>query len=442
MDVVLLSRIQFALAAGFHFLFPPLTLGLTLFILILETKYLRSGANIYKEISNFLIKILALIFTVGVASGIVLEFSFGTNWSEYSRMVGDIFGAPLAAEAIFSFFLESTFIAILIFGRKKVSKKAYWLSAFLLFFASHLSGLWIIIANSWMQTPAGFEIINGRAVLTDFFAAAFNPSTLQRYSHTVFAAWVTGSMFTAGISAWFLLRKRDTDLFKPFMRLSLTIFIITIFLVAGAGHMHAIQVVNTQPAKMAAFEGLWETKQGAPMSLIGIPNAEKQETIMEIKIPKLLSLMAHFNPNAEIKGLNEFPKDEWPPIRLSYFSYHIMFLFGSLLLLLAVISLFMLRKDKLDNMRWFLRTMLLFAPLPLVLNISGWVAAEVGRQPWAVYGILKTADAASVSVPAWQVLLTLIMFVLVYLLLFFVALTILTKIIRKGPERTVQASTE
>ena len=440
MDVVLLSRIQFALAAGFHFLFPPLTLGLTLIIFMLETMFLRKGAIIFKEISNFLIKILALIFTVGVASGIVLEFSFGTNWAEYSRMVGDIFGAPLAAEAVFSFFLESTFIAVLLFGRNKVSPKAYWLVSFLIFFASHLSGLWIIIANSWMQTPAGFEIVNGRAVLTDFFAAAFSPSTLVRYTHTVCASWVTGSLFAAGISAWFLLRKRNAELFKPLLHMSLTIFIITGLLQTVTGHAHAVQVAKTQPAKMAAFEALWQTQNGAPMSLFGIPDAEQQKTHFQIKIPKLLSFMINFNFDSEVKGLNEFPKEEWPPVSISYFSYHLMIVFGGIFAFLSVISIIMLVAKKFNKTNWFLKVLMISAPFPLAINIIGWTAAEVGRQPWAVYGILKTADAASVSVPAWQVLFTLILFSLVYLLLFTVFLIVFTKIIKKGPESIFQAA--
>ena len=210
MDAVLLSRIQFAFTVGFHFLFPPLTLGLTLIILIFETMHLRRNQELYKKLTDFFVKILGLVFVIGTATGIVMEFSFGTNWSNYSRMVGDIFGAPLAAEGVFAFFLESVFIGILVFGRNRVSKKAYWTSAFLVFFGAHLSGLWIIIANSWMQTPAGFAIEGGRAVLKDFFAAALNHSTIIRYTHTMVAGWITGVFLVAGISAWYLLKKRDT----------------------------------------------------------------------------------------------------------------------------------------------------------------------------------------------------------------------------------------
>src|SRR3990172_3878846 len=225
MDPVMLSRIQFGLAAGFHFIFPPLTFGLTLIILIFETRYLIGDNDLYKKISTFLIKILGLIFAMGVATGIVLEFSFGTNWSNYSRMVGDIFGAPLAAEGIFAFFMESVFLGILIFGRNRVSKHVYLLSTFLVFFASHLSGLWIIIANSWMQTPAGYAIEGGRAVLKDFYAASLNPSTVVRFIHTVIGGWITGSLFTAGIGAWYILKNRDREAAGTLLKTGLWIFI-------------------------------------------------------------------------------------------------------------------------------------------------------------------------------------------------------------------------
>ena len=276
MDAVLLSRIQFAMTAGFHFIFPPLTLGLGLIILIYETLYIRTNKEQYMNIAKFIIKIFALIFAIGVASGIVLEFSFGTNWSTYSRMVGDIFGAPLAAEGVLAFFLESVFIGVLLFGRNKVSKRVYWLSAFLVFFGSHLSGLWIIIANSWMQTPAGFVIEGGRAVLKDFFAAAVNHSTMQRYLHTIIGGWLSGSLFMAGISSWYILKKRDLDYARPILKVSLIVFILTSFLQFGTGHMHAVQVAKTQPVKMAAMEGLWESKTGAGLSVYGIPDSSKR----------------------------------------------------------------------------------------------------------------------------------------------------------------------
>jgi len=435
MDAVLLSRIQFGLTAGFHFIFPPLTLGLTLILLILEGTSYKTASPLYEKISVFITKILALVFVMGVASGIVLEFSFGTNWSNYSRMVGDIFGAPLAAEAVFSFFLESVFLGVLVFGRNKISRGAYLVSVFLVFFASHLSGLWIIIANSWMQTPAGYAIEGGRAVLTDFFAAAINHSTLERYLHTVVGGWITGSLFVAGIGAWYLLKNRDIEPARALLRVSLIAFIATAFLQFGTGHAHAVQVAKTQPAKMASFEALWKTQTGAPMSIIGIPDPEAKKTHAEIAIPKLLSLAIYFDPDAKVQGLDEFPAEEQPSILPVYFTYHAMIGLGSLFEFMALISIILMVTNRLYSSRWFLWGLILAIPLPFISNEVGWMAAEFGRQPWAVYNVLRTADAASVVVPAWQILLTIIMFSVIFALIFTIFIKLLVNIVRNGPDK-------
>lgn len=434
MDAVLLSRIQFGLTAGFHFIFPPLTLGLTLVILILEVIYVKNEDGLYKKISTFMTKVLGLVFVMGVATGIVLEFSFGTNWSKYSRMVGDIFGAPLAAEGIFAFFMESVFLGILIFGRDRVSKRMYLLSAFLVFFASHLSGLWIIIANSWMQTPAGYAIEGGRAVLKDFYAAAFNPSTLVRFIHTVIGGWITGSLFTAGVGAWYILKNRSREAAGTLLKTALWIFIATALLQFVSGHSHSVQVAKTQPAKMASFEALWQGREGAPMSIIGIPDPSAKKTHLEIAVPKLLSLAIYFDPNAKVQGLDEFQENDLPYIPLSYFMYHGMISLGSLFALIALIGFILMIRKKLFESRWFLWILLLVIPLPFISNELGWMAAEFGRQPWAVYQVLRTADAASVVVPAGQILFSIIMFSVIYILLFLVFLKLLIKIIQKGPD--------
>jgi cytochrome d ubiquinol oxidase subunit I len=435
MDAVILSRIQFGLTAGFHFIFPPLTLGLTLVVVILETIYFRNNSDLYKKISNFMIKVLGLVFVMGVATGIVLEFSFGTNWSNYSRMVGDIFGAPLAAEGVFAFFMESVFLGILVFGRNRVSRGVFLLSAFLVFIASHLSGLWIIIANSWMQTPAGFAIEGGRAVLKDFFAAAFNDSTLIRYLHTVMGGWITGSLFTAGIGSWYLLKNRDLDSAKPLLTIALWIYVAMAILQFGSGHGHSVQVAKTQPAKMAAFEALWKGQNGAPMSVIGIPDPSRKKTHLEIAVPKLLSIAIYFDPEARVQGLDDFKEEELPSVVLSYLTYHGMIGLGSLFALLAVISAILMISRKLFEARWFLWVLISAVPLPFIANELGWMAAEFGRQPWAVYKVLKTAEAASVVVPAWQILVSIIAFSAIYCLLFAVFLKILFSIISKGPDK-------
>ncbi len=438
MDPVLLSRIQFGFTAGFHFLFPPLTFGLTLVIVIFETMFLAKKKEIYKTISSFLVKILALVFVTGVATGITLEFSFGTNWSEYSRFVGDIFGAPLAAEGIFSFFLESVFLAVLLFGRKRVSPKLYWLSAFLVFFGSHLSGLWIIIANSWMQTPAGYKIVEvagtKKAVLTDFFAAALNPSTIIRYIHTVVAGWLTGSILTAAIGAWYLLKFRHQEIAKKLLNVSLAIFIIFSFVQLGLGHAHSVQVAETQPEKMAAFEGLWETQKGAPLALFGIPDESEETTHLFIGIPKLLSFLIHFDADAEVKGLKDFKKENRPPVFLPFASYHTMIALGSFFILFSMVAMWLYYVKHIYKARWFLWLTIFIIPLPHLANETGWIAAEVGRHPWAVFRVLRTSDAASVVVPGEQILFSLLMFGAIYLTLFLVFVYLLVKFIKKGPD--------
>jgi cytochrome d ubiquinol oxidase subunit I len=434
MDTVLLARIQFAFAAGFHFLFPPTTFGLSFIIVILETIYFKTHNEIYKRLSSFLVKILGLVFVVGVATGISLEFAFGTNWSQYSRMVGDIFGAPLAAEGVFAFFMESIFLGVLVFGREKVSKKMYLLSAFLVFFGSHLSGLWIIIANSFMQTPAGYKIAEGRAVLTDFFEAAVNHSTVIRYLHTLIAGWMTGSLFAAGIGAWYMIKKKQTEYAKILITAALIVFIFSSIVQLFFGHQHSVQVAKTQPEKMAAFEGLWETQKGAPLALFGIPDEKKEKTHLFIGIPGLLSYLVYLDTDAEIKGLKDFPEDERPPVFLSFWSYHIMIGLGMLFILQAIIGGYLLVRKKIWETKWYLKILLFSIPLPYIANEFGWIAAEVGRQPWAVYKVLKTADAVSVVVPAWQILFTLVVFILIYSLIFWVFIKLLLKMIRKGPE--------
>jgi len=437
MDAVMLARIQFAFTVGFHFLFPPTTFGLTLLIVVFESFYIKTKNEVYKKLSVFLVKILGLVFVLGTATGIVMEFSFGNNWSEYSRLVGDIFGAPLAAEGVFAFFLESVFLGVLLFGRKKVSERAYWWSSFLVFFGAHLSGLWIIIANSWMQTPAGFKMVEGKAVLTDFWAAAFNPSTVERYIHTVVAGWITGALFVAGIAAWYLLKKRHIEYAKPLLKFAVIIFIAMALLQFGTGHFHSVQVAKTQPEKMAAFEALWETQQGAPLVNFGIPSVEEEKNYYIFEFPKMLSFLVYGDFNAEMKGLKDFPKEERPPVMLSFASYHIMVFLGVWFALLALLGIYLLYRKQIFEKRWYLYGLLFSIPLPYIANEFGWIAAEVGRQPWAVFHVLKTTDAASKVVPAGQILFSLIMFALIYTVLFYVFIKVLKKIIAKGPELSI-----
>jgi cytochrome d ubiquinol oxidase subunit I len=434
MDAVFLARLQFGVTAGFHFLFPPTTLGLTLVILILESAYLRTGREAVRQVSDFLVKVLGIVFVMGVATGIALEFAFGNNWAAYSRTVGDIFGAPLAAEGVFAFFLESVFLGILVFGRRRVSRGVYWLSAFLVFFASHLSGLWIIIANSWMQTPAGFRMEAGRAVLTDFFQAAFNPSTVVRFVHTILGGWITGALVAAGIAGWLMLKGRSRDRILPLFRTSLAVFIAASLLQLGSGHAHSVQVARTQPEKMAAFEALWVSQTGAPFTVFGIPDETSQTTHLAVRVPGFLSLLVGMNTDTMVRGLNEFPKDERPPVFVPFASYHLMILFGLLFIGLAAAGAVYLVRKKLPPPAWFLKALVLAIPLPYLANEAGWVSAEVGRQPWAVHGVLRTADAVSKVVPAGNILFSLILFTVIYALIAAAGLSIILKIVRHGPE--------
>ncbi len=434
MSAVFLARLQFGLTAGFHFLFPPTTLGLTLVIVILESLYLRKKDEAYKDVSSFLVKVLGVVFVMGVATGVALEFAFGNNWSAYSRTVGDIFGAPLAAEGVFSFFLESVFLGILVFGRRRVSPKKYWLAAFLVFFASHLSALWIIIANSWMQTPAGFRMEAGRAVLTDFFAAAFNPSTVVRFVHTILGGWITGSLVAAGAAAWLLLKDRSRAKAALLLRAGLTVFLFASLLQLGSGHAHSVQVIKTQPEKMAAYEALWETCTAAPFTVFGIPDEKSQTTRLAVRVPAMLSFLAGFDTSTEVRGLNDFPKDERPPVLLPFAGYHLMILLGLLFILMAVWGAVLLLRRRAPESRLFLKVLLLAIPLPYLANDLGWIAAEVGRQPWAVYRVLRTSDAVSRVVPAGNILFSLIAFTVIYALIAAAGVSIILRLIRKGPD--------
>jgi cytochrome bd ubiquinol oxidase subunit I len=432
MNPVLLARLQFGLTAGFHFLFPPTTLGLTLVILILESLYLRTRAGIYKDVSAFLVRILGVVFVMGVATGIALEFAFGNNWSAYSRTVGDIFGAPLAAEGIFAFFLESIFIGVLLFGRRRISRAQYWLSAFLVFFASHLSGLWIIIANSWMQTPAGFRMEAGRAVLTDFGRAAFNPSTVVRFVHTVLGGWITGSLAAAGIAAWHLVKGRARAKAGLLLRTSLAVFVVTALLQLASGHFHSIQVARTQPEKMAAFEALWEGRTQAPFTLFGIPDEKAEKTRLAVRVPGLLSFLAGLDTGTRVQGLKEFPKDARPPVLLPFAGYHLMILLGLFFILTAVLGTALAARKRLADARWYLKLVVFSVPLPYCANELGWIAAEVGRQPWAVYRVLRTSEAVSAAVPAGNILFSLIMFTIIYTLIAAAGISIILRLVRHG----------
>jgi cytochrome d ubiquinol oxidase subunit I len=435
MDALLLARLQFALTVGFHFLFPPITIGLAWLLVVVETLGWVKKDDIYVRIGKFFGKILGLTFAVGVATGIVMEFQFGTNWAEYSKFVGDIFGAPLAAEGVFAFFLESGFLGLYLFGRGRVSKGVHWFSALMVAVGATISAFWIIVANSWQQTPAGFVVRNGRAELTSFAEAVFNPSTLIRYFHTVDAALITGAFFMAGISAYLILKKKEVAVAKKALTVAVVFgLIVSVLEVLPFGHEHARQVARTQPEKFAAIEGLYTSETGAPLVLFAVPTQMPPELKGKIEIAGMLSWLAFGDVNAHISGLNEFPPDTIPPLWLTFVSFHNMVVLGMYFILLMVIAAFYLYRGTLWERPRLLKLMLWSMPLPLIACQLGWIAAEVGRQPWIVYGLLRTSQAASIAVSAGEILFSIVLFGLVYLALGVLYIFLLARKIRQGPE--------
>jgi len=436
MDVELLARIQFAVTAGFHFLFPPMSIGLGVILVIMEWRFLRTKNMMYERMAKFWTKVFALTFGVGVATGIVMEFEFGTNWATYSRYVGDIFGSPLAAEAIFAFFLESTFLGILIFGWNKVGPKMHFFSTCMVALGAMLSAFWIIVANSWMQTPAGFQIVNDggvmRAEITDFWAMVFNPSTLSRFSHVISASWLTGAFLVISIAAYYLLKRRHIDFAKSSLRIALFLAAVAALLQLETGHRSAMNVVNYQPEKLATFEGHFNTAV-LDLYFIGYLDVEN-ERIIGLKWPGFLSFLIYGDFSTHVKGRNDFPKDELPPIQLPFQAYHIMVALGMAFIGIVLFSLLLLWRKKLFEKKWYLKILIPAFALPHIANLCGWIAAEVGRQPWIVYKILRTEDALSKVVNASEVLFSLILFTLIYLILAALFVFLLIKKIKHGPE--------
>jgi cytochrome d ubiquinol oxidase subunit I len=440
-DPALLARIQFAVTVGFHYIFPSITIGMAWMIVWMLPRHLRTGDPLYQRMARFWIRVFALSFAVGVATGITMEFQFGMNWARYSRFVGDIFGAPLAAEGILAFFLESSFLGILLFGERRVSRRVYWFSSLMVAVGSTLSAFWIVVANSWQQTPAGFQIANGRAELVDFWAAVFNPSTVERFLHTVDGALVAGAFFILGLSAWFLLRGQHLEFARRSLSMALVAGFLTSALQVPLGHFHAVQVAETQPAKLAAFEGLWETQTNAPLLIVGIPNRERKRTDFALALPGLLSIGVGGTTDTEVAGLKDFPEDEWPPLYLSFFSFHLMVGLGLYFIALTALGLLLLWSGKLYDNKLFLRVALLSIPLPVIANELGWISAEVGRQPWVVYGLMRTDQAFSTVVPAGQILASIGLFAIVYALLFCVWIFLLRRKLESGPESEIPIDT-
>ena len=448
MDPVILARLQFALTIMFHFIFPPITIGLAWLLVVVEWKGWRSGEEVWRRAGTFFAKLLAVTFAVGVATGIVMEFQFGTNWASYSRFVGDIFGAPLAAEGVFAFFLESSFLGLYLFGRNRVGKGVHWFSILMVAVGATISAFWILVANSWQQTPVGF-VVNataGRAELTSFAEAVFNPSMVHRFFHTMLSAIIAGSFFMAGFSAILLRRGRGVEVAKRCLGLAVIVgFVASLLVVVPSGHEHARQVAETQPEKFAAIEGLYQgTEGGAPLVLFAIPTT-RPELKYVVEIPKLLSWLTYGDWDRPIKGLDDFPADSVPQgaeCWLTFVSFHNMVLLGNFFILVMGISTFYLWRKRLFETNWLLKLLSWSIPLPLVAIQLGWIVAEVGRQPWIVYRLLKTRDAASVTVGPGEILFSIIMFGVIYALLGAVWLFLIKKELDHGPDPAHAAGKE
>ena len=422
MAAVELARLQFAVTMAFHFIFPPVTIGLGWMLCVAEWLAWRRKDAVYAQIGLLFGKLFAITFVVGVATGIVMLFQLGTNWGPYSRFVADVIGAPLATEGFFAFFLESAFMGLYLFGRGRVSKGVHWLSLFLVTLAATtVSAFPIIAANSWQQTPAGYVIRNGRAEVTSVYDAVLNPSTLPRYFHVITASLVTGAFIFAAVGAWHVLRDRDSLVGKRALRLGIAWGIVVSFLVIMPfGHLHAQQVARTQPAKFAAIEGLYTSQTGAPLVIFGVPFGDPPppELRAKIEVPGLLSYLAFGNVNAHVQGIQEFPLEDRPPLFLTFVSFHNMIALGNFFLAIMALAAFRLFTGKLHGDRWLLKALVWSVPLPLLVIQFGWITAEVGRQPWIIYNVLRTRDAVSPAVSAGQIGLSLALFSAVYLALF------------------------
>jgi cytochrome d ubiquinol oxidase subunit I len=415
MSVEVLSRIQFATVALFHFLFVPLTLGLTMMVAYMETRYARSGDETWLSMTRYWSRLLLVNFAVGVVTGITLEFQFGMNWAEYAKFVGDIFGAPLAIEATVAFFVESTFIGVWMFSWKRVSRGAHAAIMWVVAGASTLSAVWILIANGWMQRPRGYELVDGRAVLTSFGALLSSGYTWAKIFHVLSSAYTLTAFFIMGISAIQLIRRRGKEeLFQKSFRMAATFAIVTSVLIIVAGDLSGVQVAKYQPSKLAAMEAQWETEKGADFFLFAVPRPEKEENIEALEIPGGLSFLAYHDPNAVVKGLKDFPPEDRPPVIVVFSAFRLMVGLGFLFVLLAFLAVIMAWKKTLLKNRWFLWIMSVALFLPYLASELGWVVAEIGRQPWIVFGLLRTQDAASRNLTPGDVLGSLIAFILVY----------------------------
>lgn len=437
MDVEILSRIQFALTIAFHYIYPPLSIGLGVLLIIYESIYLKTRSLFHKNLVKFWVRVFALTFAIGVATGLVQVLEFGTNWATYSRYVGDVFGAALGAEGIFAFMLEAGFLAVLLFGWERVGPKTHFFSTVMVALGAHFSAVWIVIANSFMQTPAGFEIVgeglNARAQLTAFWEMVFSPSSMDRLIHVLIGAWLAGAFLVISISAYYILKNRHLRFAHLSLKIALILASICIIGQTISGDSSARVTMAYQPTKLAALEGVFATQPYAPMSIFGWVDQEKQK-VYGLKVPALLSILCYRSPSAVVKGLDAFPQDEWPMVNAVFQTYHLMLYMWGAMFASLVLGWIFWKKIKKGKQRWVLWILVISVLFPQIANQAGWFTAEMGRQPWIVYGLLRTSEGLSKIVVAEQVLGSIIMFLVIYMALFALFIWLLDRKIKHGPE--------
>ncbi|HUB26722.1 MAG TPA: cytochrome ubiquinol oxidase subunit I [Tepidisphaeraceae bacterium] len=437
MDPTYAARVQFGMTLAFHYIFPPITIGLGTVLVVMEGIFLLTRKPIYEKLTRFFVKLFGLNFALGVVTGIPMEFQFGTNWAQYSRFVGDVFGSALAAEGIFAFFLESGFLGLLLFGWDKVKPRTHFIATLMVCLGSHFSAIWIIIANSWMQTPAGFKIVgtgvNARAVTTDFFHVVFNPSFINRLLHTVAGAWQAGAFLVLSVCAWYLLTNRFEEFAKAGIRVGLVVAALAATVSIVVGDMSARQVAYTQPAKLAAMEGVYPASGAAGLHMFGWVD-ESTQTVHGPELPGMLSWLIYFDSSHPVKGLEAFKPEDRPPVNRVFQTFHIMVGIGFASFALTILGLIWWASGKLWTARWLLWPMVVSIVFILLANECGWMTAEWGRQPWIVYGIMRTSEGVSPRVPVGQVWATIVLFAVVYFALLILYVVLLNAKIHNGPD--------
>jgi len=438
-----IHRLHFAFTVTFHYLFPQLTMGLALLIVILKTVALRTGDEHYNRAARFWAKIFGVNFAIGVVTGIPMEFQFGTNWAEFSKAAGGVIGQTLAMEGVFSFFLESSFLGLFLYGEKRLGRIGHWVAAFLVFLGSWMSGYLIVATDAWMQHPVGYRMLpDGQIALASFWQLLLNPWALGQYAHNMLGAVQTGCFVMAAVGAFYLLTNRDVPYGKTFVRLGVTVgFIAALLQIVPTGDIQGVMIAKHQPVTLAAMEGLFVSQDGAPLAILGQPNLDKRRLDNPLEVPSMLSFLTYRNWSAHVKGLDAFPEQDWPDtVVLVYYSYHIMVGLGTIFIAVMGLSALLLWRKKLFESRWMLWLLMLCAPMPYIANTAGWMTAELGRQPWLIYGIMRTSHGASPRVDAGSAWFTLLGFMGMYTVLAMLWLFLVYREIDHGPEPDLAAT--